>query len=198
MFDFDGVIVDSFSLCLDSTRTFKLPDIDVETYRRLFDGNVYKTERSLRGQSKPPVIDHELFEYYTKGLMKLNLYQGMDSVLSALQEHEMPIISSSLTNSIETFLQKKSIRETFSAVYGADVHFDKAVKIEMALQKAGVRSEEAVFITDTLGDIREAAKVNVPSIAVTWGFQKEANLKKGNPKAIVKTPEELLKAIQSI
>ena len=48
------------------------------------------------------------------------------------------------------------------------------------------------FITDTLGDIKEANKVGIESIGITWGYQDKAKLQKGNPKKIVDTPTELL------
>ena len=52
-----------------------------------------------------------------------------------------------------------------------------------------------IFITDTLGDIREAAQVAIPAIGVTWGFHPRARLEKGNPLVIVDTPKELYEKV---
>jgi phosphoglycolate phosphatase-like HAD superfamily hydrolase len=40
----------------------------------------------------------------------------------------------------------------------------------MIKEKYGVDSGDMIFITDTLGDIREADHEGVPTIAVTWGI----------------------------
>ncbi len=45
----------------------------------------------------------------------------------------------------------------------------KVEKFRMMEEKYGVRKNDMLFITDTLGDIREADKAGVPTIAVTWG-----------------------------
>ena len=78
---------------------------------------------------------------------------------------------------------------------GGDIHRSKVAKIQMILKKHGIKPAEAIFITDTLGDMREAIKCGVLSIGVTWGFHEKERLQKGNPFVIVETPQELPKAI---
>lgn len=73
---------------------------------------------------------------------------------------------------------------------GADVHKSKAEKFRMLFKHFG-EGTRYVFITDTLGDLREAEKVGVQGIGVTWGFHPRARLERGNPWAIVGTPKEL-------
>ena len=65
----------------------------------------------------------------------------------------------------------------------------------MVFDEYKIGYKDCIFVTDTLGDIKEAIKCNVQSIAVTWGFQPKERLLKGNPYAIVETPEELFAAI---
>jgi len=124
---------------------------------------------------------------------------GMSEVLRTLNvDYRSAIISSSINNPIKKYLNKFQLDGIFEEIYGAEFSLSKEVKIKVALEKFQITGDEAVFITDTLGDMREAAKVGVKSIGVTWGFQKESNLKKGNPVAIVNTPEELLATIESL
>ena len=75
------------------------------------------------------------------------------------------------------------------------VHNNKTERINNAFEKYGVGPKDCVFITDTLGDMREAASCGIPSIGVTWGFHKKNNLEKGNPFKIAETPEELIEAV---
>ena len=67
-------------------------------------------------------------------------------------------------------------------------------KFNLIAEKYGVENKDMIFITDTLGDIREAEIAGVPTIAVTWGahdisyFTREQHT---NLVKIVDTPEEL-------
>ena len=61
---------------------------------------------------------------------------------------------------------------------GGDIHRSKVAKIQMILKKHGIKPAEAIFITDTLGDMREAIKCGVLSIGVTWGFHEKERLQK--------------------
>jgi len=67
----------------------------------------------------------------------------------------------------------------------------------MVLREYKAKPEDCVFITDTLGDMREAARCGVWSIGVTWGFHERERLEKGNFFAIVDKIEELSLTVQS-
>ncbi len=62
----------------------------------------------------------------------------------------------------------------------------------MVFKKYGVKSTECIFVTDTLGDLREAKKMGINSFAVTYGFHKESVLQKGNPDCFIRKPEDIL------
>jgi phosphoglycolate phosphatase len=99
---------------------------------------------------------------------------------------------------INTFLKKESIDGFFIDVLGADVHKSKVTKIKMLLDKYKVHPKDAVFITDTLGDVLEANECGVPSIAVTWGLHEKETLSKGNPAKIIENPLFLIEAVKEI
>lgn len=67
----------------------------------------------------------------------------------------------------------------------------------MLYENYNADSANYLFVTDTLGDIREAEKCNIKSIAVAWGYHPVTTLEKGNPIAIVQTPKELVEAIRT-
>jgi phosphoglycolate phosphatase len=62
----------------------------------------------------------------------------------------------------------------------------------MALNKYKVNASDCLFVTDTLGDIKEAHHMMVSTVAVTWGYQSKATLERGVPSYIVDTPQELM------
>ena len=66
----------------------------------------------------------------------------------------------------------------------------------MIFETYGIGADDCVFITDTLGDMREAKEHAVGTIGVSWGFHPHATLEKGIPFRIVDQPSELPDAIQ--
>ena len=71
------------------------------------------------------------------------------------------------------------------------MEISKVIKINGLLKKYGHDPKDALFITDTLGDIRDGTACGVATIGVTWGNHDRETLKKGEPYAIVDTVPEL-------
>jgi len=107
------------------------------------------------------------------------------------------IVSSSSTKCINDFLLKEKI-DNFSDVLGTDIHKSKIIKINTLLEKYNINPNDAVFITDSLGDILEGNVCGVKSIGVTWGIHPKENLEKGNPIAVISDPRDLLECIKNV
>lgn len=191
LFDFDGVIVDSFGISYDA-RSKIYPIITQDEYRQFFDGNIYDASKKFPEK----IVDIDFFKLYTPELMRLPIVEGMKEVLEKLQkDYSLVLISSTLASSIEDYLKQNNLARYFCEIMGPEAHKNKNIKIQMLFDKYVFGKDDCIFITDTLGDIKEAAQCSVESIGVTWGFHKKENLQKGNPFAIVETPEELFKTI---
>jgi len=200
LFDFDGVIVDTFELSYGSRKKLT-PDLDMETYRGFFEGNIHEVgndeEKSDKNENEKPNEFDPFFIHYIPALMAKEPVPGMINILRELSKnYRMVVISSTITSPIEEYLRTHGVFDLFDKVYGADVHKSKVIKIQMVFQDFKVSIEDCIFITDTLGDMREAAKVGVKSLGVIWGFQRSETLQKGNPIAIVSSPQELLSVIK--
>lgn len=61
----------------------------------------------------------------------------------------------------------------------------------MIFDDFNIAAPDCIFITDTLGDIKEARVAGVDSIAVSWGYHSLATLELGNPLAVADKPSEL-------
>ncbi|MEK9157634.1 MAG: HAD hydrolase-like protein, partial [Patescibacteria group bacterium] len=101
IFDFDGVIVDSFSMCLkivDSREYITEPE-----YRRRFEGNVFDAKRKF----KDPNTTMESFDqHYAPEVMKCEPFKGMADAIKALSEkYILVIVSSTETVSIDSYLK---------------------------------------------------------------------------------------------
>jgi phosphoglycolate phosphatase-like HAD superfamily hydrolase len=190
-FDFDGVIADSFDVGFEVRKMIN-PLTTQDTYRRLFDGNINDSVSDVEFQ-KIHNPDIDFFAEYEPRLMKSPIFPGMKDVIKVTAEKNLLIIvSSTTTDMIKKFLAMHDVDSCFDEIMGNDVHKSKIAKIEMALNKYKVGASDCLFVTDTLGDVKEARHMMVPTIAVTWGYQSKATLEKGSPSYIVDTPQELM------
>ncbi|MBI3952814.1 MAG: HAD family hydrolase [Candidatus Doudnabacteria bacterium] len=198
LFDFDGVIADTFDFCY-TLHKMSYPENSVEDYRNKFAGNINEALHSV--EAKPEEVNksnRDFFSLYKPQLMKLEVINNMAQVISNLAaDYDLFIISSTDTNVIKEFLEREKLLHYFKQVLGNDVHFSKVKKIQMLYENYNADSANYLFVTDTLGDIREAEKCNIKSIAVAWGYHPVTTLEKGNPIAIVQTPKELVEAIRT-
>ncbi len=194
-FDFDGVIADSFAAAFAVNRLIR-PSITEEAYRRRFDGNINESSTEAPGEAYHPEID--FFAEYGPRLSRCKLFPGMEEVLrKAAGANRLVINSSSRTDIIVDFLKTQKIESYFTEVLGNDAHASKVVKLQKAFADYHVTPGECIFITDTLGDIKEAREAGVSAIAVSWGYQKEEPLQRGNPAQMVDTPKALLAALSA-
>ena len=196
LFDFDGVIADTFIPAFEINKVI-CPHITEDEYRKRFEGNIndWKDLASKHDENCRHDIDF-FAEYKNKIKDGIKIFPGMKNVVEILvKEYTLILISSTITVLIQEILEINNLSQFFKEVMGNDVHKSKIEKIKMVFSKYNINSDNCLFITDTLGDIRESTKVEVGSIGVSWGFNETKTLIEGKPFRIVNTPEELLIAI---
>lgn len=200
LFDFDGVVIDSFHLCYELSQTINSrPDLTHGAFRDWFNGNVYK-HLDVSGESSVVAEDDPFFVAYKPRVVELSPVPGIQKVLETICEITLPpsIISSTPSGPIRHYLAEHGLTSFFERIYGADMGKHKIPKMKRALADAGQTAENTFFVTDTLGDIREAAAVGMRSIAVTWGFHPETTLLEGTPTHLVHTPDELDELVRAL
>ncbi len=197
LFDFDGVIADSFAAAYGTARTFCVHN-DEGKYRKFFEGNVYKSDMVSQGEDHSD-CKHDLDWWDTFTALfaeKGGLFTGMDVAINKLAEnHRLVIVSSSIRRVIEQFLKDHNLTDKFAAIYDADMHRSKSDKIGMIFDTYGIEAGDCIMITDSKGDILEAREKGVQSLCVTWGFNSKEVLVSGEPWRIVELPSELPNAV---
>lgn len=103
------------------------------------------------------------------------------------------IISASSERSIKQFLTTAGVIDKFTAIYGYTLWSSKADQLRACLEEYAIKFDQAIFVTDTVDDIRVAHALGIATIGVTWGLDAEATLMAEHPFAIVHTPVELEK-----
>jgi len=197
IFDFDGVLVNTTELIFKILKD-ENGNLTLDLFKDFSNGNIHNTigDAIKNNNFSKPDDYHEL---YDDGLSTINIHDILrDTILKLKDNYKLSIISSSWGDIISSFLKKENLTNYFDDILGFDIHTSKVVKIKSLLEKYNVLPKDAVFITDSLGDILESNECDVKSIGVTWGLHDKKTLEKGNPVAIIDDPRELLKTIESV
>ena len=95
------------------------------------------------------------------------------------------IISSNSEPILETIIKNSSAEKYFEKVLGKETHKSKVSKFLILKNEKKVNFSETVFITDSLGDLKESSEFpELKTIGVTFGVHNKERLKKGNPDFI--------------
>ena len=193
LFDFDGVLVDTLLPCYQISKEVN-EDMTLAKFQTFFEGNIYNAFIKAGFKLRP-----DYWVHYDQRLREIKVPPELKNIAKDLaSKYTLAIISSTPKSSIVKILEKEKLSQYFQDILGTDVHTNKTLKIKMILDKYSQSSQDAVFVTDTLGDILEAMACGVRSIAVSWGFHTTEILQKGNPQKIIDKPKDLISAIEEI
>ncbi len=193
IFDFDGVIHDTFDLAYKINVGIFGENFTEEKYRDFFNGNIYKNiEVSKKNSDNFFKLQNEAFKY-------LKIDENIKKNLEKLsREYPLFIISSNQEEALNTYFQNNICVHIFKEVLGLETHKSKIEKFKYLFKKYNLKAEDCIFVTDTLGDILEGNKVGVRTIAVDFGFHKRDRLEKGKPFKIVSSFDEMVGIINNM
>jgi phosphoglycolate phosphatase len=202
IFDFDGTLADTFPAALKILQEF----VD-EGYLRPFSPE--DIERWRHSNPKEVIKEIKLPWYFIpimiiRGRNKIKqhidwieLFAGIkESVTQITDTYRCVIISTNSAGFINEVLKNHDV-QGFEEIIGGGF-LSKQNKINKILRKYKIPQTHAVLITDETRDIESAQKSGIKSIAVTWGFQKRKSLSEQNPDLLVDSPDELIKAIETV
>lgn len=216
IFDFDGVILDSF---LDQFKWFShicgvlhkdFPYSSLDGFRNDYREPVYPDMYTFMGFDWNAEKDIIWREYnYHKANADIRIFEGIDNVVKSLYDkgHILAIASSNTHEVIYKHLDENGMVGYFNAIVGKD---DLPVEggepllkphpacILLALDKLSCKPGDALYIGDQPSDIIAARNVvehrgdAVPVMAVTYGFAAEKDLIELKPDYVVGSPGEIL------
>lgn len=193
IFDFDGVIADTMKFHQEHLKKYLDISISKKEYQDWQRGNVYDGENKVSGKK---LIEY--FKMIEKDHYEVKPFDGVVDLLKKLSEnYSFFIITSSSDVNIINFLKKESVFDCFTEILGVEFDKSKIVKFNYILDKYNLKKDNVLFVTDTLGDVLEANKVGLRSVAVTWGFHDREILEEAEPFAYADDVEELFEIISS-
>lgn len=143
-------------------------------------------------------------ERYNKiGIFECSLFPGAKECIEALKAagYRIGLASSKPEKSCERILEHFGILDIFDEVVGAtfDGRIDTKEEVlnEVMRRWSDIPRDEMCLIGDTMFDIEGANRVNVPSIAVSFGFGDVNEMVSAGAKAVIddlrQLPDVLLK-----
>jgi len=203
IFDFDGVICDSWRLHARSyEKTFaafgkKLRVKTLKKFRGWYDShwenNYY---RAGFAEKDVPALQREYWANVDYG--KAEVYAGVKSALQQLsKKHVLALVSTTRMKEIKQVLAKNGLKRFFKILESGEDRSDKKAKIVDAMGRAGAKPSETVMIGDTVADVESGRQNGVKTIAVSYGWTSEGKLKKAKPFAMVSKPGGIPRAVES-
>ena len=190
IFDFDGVIHDTNEVVFNLNAKFS--GISPEEVKAAFSGNIYS-------DNKIKLVDQEDFfkeakPFYQQFLIEVETLQFL---LKNDKKH-MSIITSNDEEIIMEYAKRNNITDYFKEVYGYQTSHSKVEKLHILFNKYDLDVNEAIFITDSLGDIKEGTHFGIRTIGVDFGIHSKETLQEGNPHAICSSWDEVQKIIDTL
>ena len=188
IFDFDGVILDSFEFHRSAIKEFTGTYLSDEEFRAIHDGNFFEGKSDIVNNTNWK--DYRDFVYDNQSKLKIE-DNVKETLLELNKNYDLFIISSGGERNIKGCLTSNGLINTFKEVLGLESDNSKLDKFHFIFDKYNIKSDECIFITDTLGDILEANKAKVKTIAVEFGYHQKERLEKGKPSMFISNFKEI-------
>ena len=205
IFDFDGTLVDSRKLIIESNRVvfgqfgFATPSEDES-----FSLVGMSLELVLRRLVGPDAPIERMVATYQRVLPLLRAdaayaevpFDGAADLLASLAEHKdvrLGIATGHVSHTIAPALERFGWQSHFCTVQTADKAPSKPHPgmVLQALSEANVTAEDAILIGDTAFDIEMARAAGVRGVAVSWGYHRADRLHSAGASRVVNDMSEL-------
>lgn len=211
IFDFDGTLVDSRSLILESHRTvfseFRLPLPAPADSLALVGMSLDVILTRLAGPTAPIL---EMVRAYDLLLPQLRTdpafaekpFDGIADLLYELSSTPgiiLGIATGHRSDTVAPALEALQWSGFFRTIQAADMAPSKPHPgmLLQALAATGVSSENAIFIGDTTFDMQMAQAAQLRSIGVSWGYHKAEPLMAAGAHRVAQAVEDLRSYIRS-
>ncbi|CRZ15417.1 HAD family hydrolase [Mycolicibacterium neworleansense] len=208
LFDVDGTLVDSNYLHVHAwARAFREEDIDVESWRihRSIGMDGSTLVANLSGDASDAVQqrlkDRHSNLYKDSADLIVRLPRARE-LLHHLAENEVRVVLASSAPDDELAITR-TVLDSDDAIAAAtsskDVDTAKPDPdiVEVALERAGVPADRAVFVGDAVWDGEAATRIGVPFIGVRCGGVADSELEKAGAQAVFDDPRDLLEHLDT-
>ena len=208
IFDLDGTLTDTLEdLYLSvnhALRSCNLPERSLDEVRRFVGNGIRKLiERSVPEDTSIDMLERcfEAFRaYYVIHCQDhTRLYPGIASLLTALHAkgYRMAVVSNKLQAGVDE-LADTFFNGVIDVAIGEQSGIPRKPEPDMvrhALDRLGVKKEEAIYVGDSDVDLQTALNAGLPCISVLWGFRNRDFLVAHGATVLVESPQEVLELV---
>ncbi len=195
MFDYDGVIVDSYRVHVDNFvaafHEYGFYQVkDEHDIVALYNDNVYTSMEAL-GLTKEEVEKVRLsYDRRQKPYLdKIVPFPGIKEALEEMKKrHKIVVITANSAPAVARVLDVSGMSEMVDEIIGAETETSKTKRIKRMMEKYA--EEEPYYTGDTVGDIKEGRAAGAKTIGVAWGWHGDKLLTQ-NPDYYMNTPAEM-------
>lgn len=205
IFDFDGTLVDSRPLILESHRIvfaeYRLPPPAPAHALSLVGKSLDVILTELAGPEAPVL---EMVRSYDLLLPQLRAdplfaeqpFDGAGRLLQELSTTDdtlLGLATGHRTDTVGPALQALAWSDYFKTIQAADTAPSKPhpAMLLQALAATDVPAENAIFVGDTVFDMQMAKAAGLRSIGVSWGYHQAERLTEAGADCVVQTIDEL-------
>lgn len=202
LFDIDGTLVDSNYLHVHAWyRAFQEVGLAVEAWRihRSIGMDGTTLVSSLAGDADDETRSRAKdlhSRHYKDTAQLLRRLPGARELLHRVDELGLQVVlaTSAPEDELDILREVLASDDVVSAVTSSkdvDTAKPKPDIIQVALDRAGVDADHAVFVGDTVWDVEACQRAGVPTIAVLSGGVSRGELEKAGAQAVFENPQEL-------
>lgn len=199
IFDYDGVIVNSLSMCIESINNLaEKYDFPERITKEDVEKMEYVTMDTVFSKIGVPYKEYksrssELMKTLMENSLKAELFNDIGTIFKMISSSGNIAAVNTANNSKAVLrrLKKSKLKNYISYIEGADSPGTKSEKIKSMMEKFSVAPDMTYMIGDTMGDITEGCKAGVITIAVTYGWQTREVLSGANPDHFCSSVKEL-------
>ena len=202
LFDIDGTLVDSNYLHVQAWyRAFREAEVEVEAWRihRSIGMDGSTLLKSLAGNADEDThsqLKDLHSRFYKETVPMLRRMPGARELLQAVDELGLQIVLATSAPEDELAILREVLAsdDLVSAVTSSnDVDTAKPQPdiVDVALERASVDADHAVFVGDTVWDVEACNRAGVPTIAVLSGGVSRSELEKAGAQAVFEDTKEL-------
>lgn len=200
IFDFDGVIGDSFEYVVDVI----YKNVKSHTKLKLTKKQIAKEIREvsifeiLKQYKIPkifvPIIVFKIKKDLSKRVEHTKPFNGIIEQLKNLNEsYTLHLLTSNSNSIIKSFLEQNEIKYLFKSVKTSSSFLNKSKSIEKLIKKETLDKNTTLYIGDEIRDIVACQKVGIDIAVVSYGFNSKQLLKEYNPSYLIDSVEEIKK-----
>lgn len=208
IFDWDGTILDSIGLIVESVHKAAfdchLPRLDDQTVKDIIglrlDVAILKLYPHLSKEALAIFLEKYAIHYLAMEKDAIRLYPTVLSTLEELKKQGflVAVATGKKRNGLDRILTILELTEFFDATRCADETAGKPdpKMLNELLAEFNLTSEQALMVGDASFDLQMAHNANMDCVAVSYGAQQISVLEQHHPKLIINQLDELLKYLK--